>query len=147
MIQQSHSWWKFRESIIQCACTPRGFPSDSDGKESTHQCRRPRFDPSVWKILWRRKWQPTPAFFSGKSYGQRNLMGHSPWGCKRAGQDLAPKQYQQRCTPKFTTALSTIARTCKQPKCPSAEECIKKMGCVCVYIYTHTMEYYPTLKK
>ena len=31
------------------------------------------------------------------------------------------------CTPIFTAALCTIARTWKQPKCPSTEEWIKKM--------------------
>ena len=36
------------------------------------------------------------------------------------------------CIPMFTAALFTIARTWKQPKCPSTEECIKKMW----YIYT-----------
>ena len=25
--------------------------------------------------IWRRKWQPTPVFLSGKSYGQRSLVG------------------------------------------------------------------------
>ena len=29
-------------------------------KESTCQCRRHGFNPRVGKILWRRKWQPTP---------------------------------------------------------------------------------------
>ena len=29
---------------------------------------------------WRRKWQPTPVFSPGKSYGQRNLADLSPWG-------------------------------------------------------------------
>ena len=36
------------------------------------------------------------------------------------------------CTPVFTAALFTIAKTWKQPKCPSTDEWIKKMG----YIYT-----------
>ena len=36
----------------------------------------------VRKILWRRKWPPTPVFLPGKSHGQRSLMGYSPWGCK-----------------------------------------------------------------
>ena len=31
------------------------------------------------------------------------------------------------CTPMFTAALFTIARTWKQPKCPSTDEWIKKM--------------------
>ena len=29
-------------------------------------------------------WQPTPVFLSGKSHGQRSLMGHSPWGHKES---------------------------------------------------------------
>ena len=40
------------------------------------------FDPWVGKILWRRKWQPTPVFLPGKSHGQRSLVGYSPWGRK-----------------------------------------------------------------
>ena len=31
------------------------------------------------------------------------------------------------CTPMFIAALFTIARSWKQPKCPSTDECIKKM--------------------
>ena len=46
------------------------------------QFRRRRFKPWVGKIPWRRKWQPTPVFLSGKSCGQRSLVGYSPWGCK-----------------------------------------------------------------
>ena len=30
--------------------------------ENLLQCRRPRFDPWVWKISWRRKWLLTPIF-------------------------------------------------------------------------------------
>ena len=40
------------------------------------------FDPRVGKIPWRRKWQPTQDFLPGKSHGQRNLGGYSPWGHK-----------------------------------------------------------------
>ena len=38
-------------------------------------------------------------------------------------------------------ALFTIAKTWKQPKCPSTEEWIKQMW------YIHTMEYYSAIKK
>ena len=31
---------------------------------------------------WRRKWHPTPVSLPGKSYGQRSLVGYSPWGRK-----------------------------------------------------------------
>ena len=33
---------------------------------------------------WRRKWQPTPVFLPGKSHGQRNLSGYSPWHQKES---------------------------------------------------------------
>jgi len=32
------------------------------------------------KILWRRKWPSSPVFLLGKSHGQNNLGGYSPWG-------------------------------------------------------------------
>ena len=41
----------------------------------------------------------------------------------------------------FIAALFTIARTWKQPKCPSTEEWIKKMW------YVYTMEYYSAIKR
>ena len=39
------------------------------------QCGRPRFNPWVGKIPWRRKWQSTPILLPGKSHGQRSLVG------------------------------------------------------------------------
>ena len=44
-------------------------------------------------------------------------------------------------TTMFIAALSTIARTWKQPKCPPTDEWIKKMW------YIYTMEYYSAIKK
>ena len=47
-------------------------------KESTCQwrrCKRRVFNPWVRKIPWRRKWQPTPELWPGKSHGQRSLGG------------------------------------------------------------------------
>ena len=46
------------------------------------QCGRPRFNPRVGKIPWRRKWQPTPEFLLGEFHGQKRLTGYSPWGHK-----------------------------------------------------------------
>ena len=45
------------------------------------------------------------------------------------------------CTPIFITALLTIAKIRKQPKCPSIVEWIKKMW------YVYTVEYYSAIKK
>ena len=36
------------------------------------------------EVPWRRKWQSTPVPLPGKSYGQRSLVGYSPWGCKES---------------------------------------------------------------
>ena len=44
------------------------------------------------------------------------------------------------CTPMFTTALFTIAKTWKPPRCLLAEEWIRKPW------YIHTMEYYSAFK-
>ena len=41
----------------------------------------------------------------------------------------------------FITALFTIARTWKQPRCPSADEWIRKLW------YTYTMDCYSAVKK
>ena len=44
------------------------------------------------------------------------------------------------CTPIFIAALFTIAETCKQPRCPSADKWIRKLW------YIYTMEYYSVIK-
>ena len=41
-------------------------------------------DPWVWKIPWRREWQPTPIFLPGEFHGQRSLEGYSPWGHRKS---------------------------------------------------------------
>ena len=48
---------------------------------------------------------------------------------------------KDKFTRMFIETLFTIARTWKQPKCPSTEEWIKKVW------YKYTMEYYSTMKK
>ena len=45
------------------------------------------------------------------------------------------------CTPVFITALFIIARTWKQPRCPSADEWIRKLW------HIYTVEYYSAIKK
>ena len=42
------------------------------------------------KIPWRRKWQPTPVFLSGKSHGQRSLQA-TVHEVARVRHDLATK--------------------------------------------------------
>ena len=33
----------------------------------------------LFKINWRRQWQPSPVLLPGKSHGRRSLVGCSPW--------------------------------------------------------------------
>ena len=49
----------------------KGFPNGTSGEELALQCKRHKrhgFHPSIWKIPWRRAWQPTPVFLTGESY-------------------------------------------------------------------------------
>ena len=51
------------------------------------------------------------------------------------------KTEKDTCNPMFIAALFTIARTCKQPRCPSSDEWIKKLW------YIYSMEYYSAIKR
>ena len=45
------------------------------------------------------------------------------------------------CTPMFIAALFTITRTWKQPRCPLADEWIRKLW------YIYTVEYYSAIER
>ena len=51
-----------------------------------------------------------------------------------------PRKPDLKETPMFIAALFIIARTWKQPRCPSADEWIRKLW------YIYTMEYYSAIK-
>ena len=52
-----------------------------------------------------------------------------------------PELKETRVPPVFIAALFIIARTWKQPRCPSADERVRKQW------YIYTMEYYSAIKK
>ncbi|KAF0883458.1 LORF2 protein, partial [Crocuta crocuta] len=54
--------------------------------------------------------------------------------------DKGVLMHRGTCTPMFTAALSTIAKTWKEPKCPSTDEWIKKMW------FIYTMESYMAMR-
>ena len=79
------------------------FPGGSSGKKSAcnewNAGRRCGFDPWIGKFPWRRKLQPTLAFFPGKSHEQRSLAGFSP-GVKKSRTRLsnqAPHILEHAC--------------------------------------------------
>ena len=83
----------------------------------------------LWKMVWR--------FL-------KNLGIKPPYGPAIPLLGLYPEETKiekDTCIPLFTAALFTIARTWKQPRCPSTDEWIKKLWCI------HTMEYYSALKR
>ena len=55
--------------------------------------------------------------------------------------DLSGENHKLKRSMQFTAALFTVAKTWKQPNCPSTEEWIKKMW------YIYTMGYYSAIKK
>ena len=72
------------------------------GNESACQvrrCRRCGFKSWVRKIPWRVKWQPISVFLLGKSHGQRNLVGYSPWVCKES--DMTEHLSIHECTASY----------------------------------------------
>ena len=83
----------------------------------------------LWKTVWRslKKLEIKPPYDPAIP-----LLGICP---------EETKTEEDTCTPMFTAALFTIARTWKQPRCPSADEWIKKLW------YIYTMEYYSATKR
>ena len=54
---------------------------------------------------------------------------------------LRKPELKETRVPQLSSALFTIVRTLKQPRCPSADERIRN------WWYTYTMEYYSAIKK
>ena len=83
----------------------------------------------VWKTVWR--------FL-------KKLEIKSPYDPAITFLGIYPEETKiekETCTPLFTAALFTIARTRKQFRRPSTDEWLKKLG------YIYTMEYYSAIKR
>ncbi|KAF0874766.1 LORF2 protein, partial [Crocuta crocuta] len=76
---------------------------------------------SLWKTVWR--------FL-------KKLKVELPYDLAIALLGIYPKDmgvlmHRGTCTPMFITALSTVAKLWKEPKCPSTDEWIKKIWYMC----------------
>ena len=92
-VAQSPTWLKWLSSSSSM------WLSGKKKKKSTfwcRRCKRHRFYPWVWKILWRRKWQPTPVVLPRKTHGKR---------CQR--RDLATEHAPTWCLHIATAASIT----------------------------------------
>ena len=58
--------------LSRCCCGKESACSAEDARDVA-------LIPGSGKIPWRRKWQPTAVFLTGKCYGQRSLVDCSPW--------------------------------------------------------------------
>ena len=65
------------------------------------QCRRPRFNPWIGKILWRRERQPTLICLPGESHRQRSLADYNPRGLKES--NMTDRLSMHPYTEKFNT--------------------------------------------
>ena len=83
----------------------------------------------LWKTVWR---------FLKKLKIELAYDSVIPLLCKYPDKTMVLKD---TCSLLFIAALFTIAKTWKQPKCPSTDKWTKK---IC---YTHTMEYHLAIKQ
>ena len=118
-----------------------------------------RFNPWVGKTLWRRKWQPTPVLFPGKSHGRRSPVGCTVHGVAKSRtrlSDLSSLRYswftmswQFRLCSKvynFSKVIQQQAwRPCGHKESDRAEQLNWYIHtCIYIYMYIHTYVYIHT---
>ena len=84
--------WKSKLLCSSVMCCFSIYLLMISGKESASQHRRCGFDPWVWKIPWRREWQPIPVFLPGKIPWTRGTWQATVHGVARVGHSWATKQ-------------------------------------------------------
>ena len=92
-----------------------------------------RWECKLVQPLWRTVWRFLKKLGLELPYDPAvSLLAYTP---------RKPELKETRVPPVITAALFIIARTWKQPRCPSADEWIRKLW------YIYTMEYYLAIKK
>ena len=82
--RQAWSLWDFEFVTSALGLPVLSFPGGAVVKNLPLNTGDAGSIPGVGKIPWRKKWQATPIFLPGGSYGQRSLEGYSPWGRKES---------------------------------------------------------------
>ena len=85
--------------------------------------------------IWRRKWQPTPVYLSGKSHGQR-----SPWGCERVELDFTAKQQQSLKQVSFLGK----DRDCRHMNSLAIETLLCSSDCLSMVVFERAIFHYRT---
>ena len=96
----------------------------------------------VWKVPWRRAWQPTPVFLPGESHGQRSLAGYSPWGHKEL--DMTQLDTTEQLTLslfKFQEELQGEKEVVKTTRPKIAESLTSSRFWASLYTHCNTLAY------
>ena len=95
-----------RRCVSRCKCC----------STAVEGARRHRFDPWVWKIPRRRKWQHIPVFLPGKSHGQKRLVGYGPGSSKRVRHHVLTTQQEgdYACMPSFLLWKNVDSEICEK---------------------------------
>ena len=108
---------------------PRDFPGKSTGVGCQRLlCLHCWWECKLVQPLWRRLWRLLKKLEIELPYDP--AIPHLGIHTKKT------RIERDTCTPMFIAALFTIARSQKQPRCPSADEWIRELW------YIYTMEYY-----
>ena len=73
--REGNGWWSLRHSQHKLVWK---------SIQGNHQQEKCQFLRRLNLSTLAGKWQPTPVFLPGKPYGQRGLVGYSPWGHKES---------------------------------------------------------------
>ena len=74
VLESSYGFWIFKYALH----------TGSEGKASACNAGDLGSIPGSGRSPWRRKWQPIPVLFPGKSHGQRSLVDYSLWDRKES---------------------------------------------------------------
>ena len=114
-------------------------------KSTNNKCWRGCREKGTFFLQWWREYKLIqPLWNTVWRFLKKNLGVKQPYDPAIPLLGLYPEETKiekYTCTPMFTAALFTIAKTQKQPRCPSTDEWMKKLW------YIYTMEYYSAIER
>ena len=92
------------------------------------QCGRPRFNPWVGKIPWRRKGQPTPVLLPGKSHRRRSLVQATIPGVAKSWAGLSDFSFSLSLSLSLSLFLSSVVVACGLTSCGTQTQLLTACG-------------------